>query len=121
MVIVAACLQGAAIKGAKPCPKQKEDDMSSTPAASHFDKAGFKLVREALRTAGLRGVDSDASSDMKRDASIFLTAQFRGGARTKTALLEALDRRSRLATAGAPFDHISKEGAIERWKDVGRR
>lgn len=95
--------------------------MSSTSAPSHFDKAGFKLVREALRTAGLRGVDSDASSDMKRDALIFLTAEFRRGAKTKTALLEALDRRSSLATARAPFDHISKEGAIERSKDEGGR
>lgn len=95
--------------------------MSSTSAASHFDKAGFKLVRGALRIAGLRGVGSDASSDMKRDASIFLTAQFRDGAKTKAALLEALERRSRLATAGAPFDHISKEDAIERWKDEGGR
>ncbi len=95
--------------------------MSSTSAASHFDKAGLRLVREALRTAGLRGIDSDASPGMKRDASSFLTAEFRGGARTKTGLLEALDRRSRLATAGAPIDHISKEDAIERWKDEGGR
>lgn len=36
--------------------------MSSNPAAAHFDKAGFRLVREVFKTAGIRGADSDASS-----------------------------------------------------------
>jgi hypothetical protein len=99
----------------------KEDDMSSNPAAAHFDEVGFKLVREVLRTAGLRGVGSDASSDMKRDASIFLTAEFRSGARTKTALLEALNRRNSSSTTGTRFGQSSKEKAIDRWQDEGGR
>lgn len=74
--------------------------MSSNPATENSDKAGFKLVRDVMRAAGLRGVESDASSDMKRDALIFLCNEFRNGATTKMALLKALDRRN-LSTAGA--------------------
>jgi hypothetical protein len=92
MTIVSACLQGAVIEGANLAPTE-EDDMSSIPAATPLDNAELALVRDALRNAGLRGIDSYASSDMKRDAVLFLTTAFRGGARTKTALSEALKRR----------------------------
>lgn len=84
--------------------------MSSTSStAGQFDETGFKLVRDVLRTAGLRGVDSAASSDVKRDASIFLTAEFRGGVRTLKGLTKSLNRR----------DLNSKEDAIDRWRDDG--
>jgi hypothetical protein len=96
--------------------------MSSNPAAIvKIDDTGFNLIRDVLRTAGLRGVDADASSDMKRDALIFLTSEFRDGIRTKANLLEALTRRNRSSTAGARFGHLSKEDAIDRWRDEGGR
>jgi hypothetical protein len=94
--------------------------MSSNPAASHVHPAGFKLVREVLRSAGLRGSESDASSDMKRDASLFLTAEFRSGARTKSALLNSLANRKRCATV-AILDLQSKGSAVARWQDEGGR
>jgi hypothetical protein len=96
--------------------------MSSNPAAIvKIDDVGFKLIRDVLRTAGLRGLEADASSDMKRDALIFLTSEFRDGVRTKTSLLEALTRRSRSSTVGARFGRASKEDAIDRWRDEGGR
>ncbi|GGG13505.1 hypothetical protein GCM10010924_48290 [Rhizobium wenxiniae] len=96
--------------------------MSSNPAAiTQIEKAGFKLIRDVLRTAGLRGVEAEASSDMKRDALIFLTSEFRDGVRTKASLLEALTRRSRPSTVGARFGRSSKEYAIDRWRDEGGR
>jgi hypothetical protein len=92
MTIVSAGLQGAVIKGANLAPT-KEDDMSSIPAVTQLDKADLALVRRVLRNAGLRGINSSESSDMKRDAVLFLTAAFRDGARTRTSLSEALNRR----------------------------
>jgi hypothetical protein len=99
MTIVSACLQGAVIEGANLAPTE-EDDMSSIPAATPLDNADLALVREALRNAGLRGIDSYASSDMKRDAVLFLTAAFRG-ARTKTALSELLS--AAMSNTGKPL------------------
>jgi len=94
--------------------------MSSTSAtAGQLDKTGLKLVRDVLRTAGLRGVESAASSDMKRDASIFLTAEYRGGVRTTNGLTEALNRRNRHSTAETRSDPVSKEDAIDRWWNEG--
>lgn len=92
---------------------------SNTLAAAQIDNDGFKLIRDVLRTAGLRGVATDASSDMKRDALIFLTSEFRDGVRTKASLLEALTRCSRSSTDGAPFGRFSKEDGIDRWRDEG--
>ena len=57
--------------------------MSSNQAASNIDPAGFKLVREVLRSAGLRGSESIVSSDTKRDALLFLSAEFRSGVTNK--------------------------------------
>ena len=94
--------------------------MSSNPAASHVEPAGFKLVREVLRSAGLRGSQSDASSDMKRDASLFLSTEFRRGVRTKSALLNSLANRERSSTR-ASLDPQSKSSAIDRWQDEGGR
>lgn len=73
--------------------------MSSNPAAPHVEPAGFKLVREVLRSAGLRGSESDASSDTKRDASLFLSTEFRRGVRTKSALLNSLANRKQSSRA----------------------
>jgi hypothetical protein len=58
---------------------------------------------------------------MKRDALIFLAAEFRDGIRTKSGLTDALIRRSRSSTAGARFAPASKAGAIDRWRDEGGR
>ncbi len=62
--------------------------MSSNPAASSIDLAGSKVVREVLKSAGHRKSQSNASSDMKRDASPLLSAVSGRGARTKSALLD---------------------------------
>lgn len=94
--------------------------MSSTPAETvQIDNAGFKLIRDVLRAAGLRGIEADASSDMKRDALIFLTTEFRDGTRTKANLLKALTRRNRSATATARVGHLSTEDSIARSQDKG--
>jgi len=66
--------------------------MSSNRASAALSKAHISLIREVLRSAGLRGVDSPASSDTKRDASAFLTTEFRSGVRTKGALAVVLDQ-----------------------------
>lgn len=94
--------------------------MSSNPAASHLEPAGFKLVREVLKFAGLRGSESDASSDMKRDASLFLSAEFRNGVRTKSALLTSLAKRQQSSTR-ASLDPQPEGSAIDRWLDEGGR
>jgi hypothetical protein len=94
--------------------------MSSTPAETvQIDNAGFKLIRDVLRAAGLRGIEADASSDMKRDALIFLTTEFRDGTRTKANLLKALTQRNRSATATARVGHLSTGDAIDRSRDEG--
>ncbi len=94
--------------------------MSSNPTASHVDTAGFRLIRQVLRSAGLRGSESDASSDMKRDASLFLSAEFRSGVRTKSALLHSLANRKRSSTP-ASFDPQPEGSAVDRWQDEGGR
>ncbi|MBB3313995.1 hypothetical protein FHT78_005802 [Rhizobium sp. BK196] len=94
--------------------------MSSNPAAPHVESAGFKLVREVLRSAGLRGSQSDASPDMKPDASLFLSAAFRSGVRTKSALLHSLANRKQSSTRVC-LDPQSKGSAVDRWQDEGGR
>ncbi|MDR6903688.1 hypothetical protein J2W52_005321 [Rhizobium miluonense] len=94
--------------------------MSSNPAASHVDPADFKLVREVLRSAGLRASESDASSDVKREASLFLSAEYRNGVRTKSALLYSLDNR-RQSSNRASLDPQPKDSAVDRWQDEGGR
>jgi hypothetical protein len=94
--------------------------MSSNLAASHVEPAGFKLVREVLMSAGLRGSASDASSDMKRDASLFLSPEFRGGVRTKSALLNSLANRKQSSTR-ASLDPQPEGSAVDRWQDEGGR
>ena len=94
--------------------------MSSNPAAPHVESAGFKLVREVLRSAGLRGSQSDASSDMKRDASLFLSTEFRRGVRTKSALLNSLANRIQSSTR-ASLDPQPKSSAVDRLQDEGGR
>lgn len=94
--------------------------MSSNPAAPHVEPAGFKLVREVLMSAGLRGSESDASSDMKRDAAFFLSAEFRSGVRTKLALLNSLAKRQQSSTR-ASLDPQPEGSAVDRWQDEGGR
>lgn len=66
---------------------------SASEKAAQLDKTRFKMVREVLKAAGLRGVNSEASSESKREASNFLDGEFRGGLRTKSGLMDALNRR----------------------------
>lgn len=94
--------------------------MSSNIAASHVELTGFKLVRDVLRTTGLQGSASDATSDMKRDASTFLSSECWGGVRPKSALLNSLANRKR-ATQGARFNRLPKDSAVDRWQDEGGR
>jgi hypothetical protein len=94
--------------------------MSSNIAASHVELTGFKLVRDVLRTTGLQGSASDATSDMKRDASTFLSSEFWGGVGPKSALLNSLANRKR-ATQGARFNRLPKDSAVDRWQDEGGR
>jgi hypothetical protein len=95
--------------------------MSSNRAAKPLDAHGLALVRDVLRTAGLRGVDSDASSDIKRDASIFVTEIVRGGVHTKTSLLKALAGRDQSSTAYAGVSQALKIGAANRPQEKGDR
>ncbi len=94
--------------------------MSSNPAAPHVEPAGFKLVREALMSSVRQGSVSDASSDMKRDASLFLLAEFRGGVRTESALLSSLAKRQQSSTR-ASLDPQPEGSAVDRWQDEGGR
>ncbi len=94
--------------------------MSSNPAASHAEPAGFKLVRKVLMSAGLRGYESDASSEAKRDASLFLLAEFRSGVRTKSALLSSLAKRQQSSTR-ASLDPQPEGSAVDRWQEEGGR
>ncbi len=94
--------------------------MSSNPAASHVEPTGFKLVREVLRSAGLRGSQSDASSDMKRDALLFLSAAYRSGVRTKSAVLHSLANRKQSSTRVCLGPQL-KGSAVDRWKCKGVR
>jgi hypothetical protein len=65
--------------------------MSSSPAPSQVDLAGFKLVSEVLRAARRWGSQSDASSDMKR------------------------------STPSTRFDQLPAGSAVDRWQDEGGR
>lgn len=94
--------------------------MSSNPAASHVDPARFKLVRDVSRFADLRGSKSDASSDVKSDASVFLTTGFHGGLRSISALGNFPAKPQRSATK-ASLDLLPKGNAIDRWQDEGGR
>jgi hypothetical protein len=87
--------------------------MSSDSAVSQELPAGFKLVREVLEAAGLRGSDSDATSDMKRDASLFLSSEFRSGVKTKADLLKSL-ANSNLSAAARRLGRQPKSSAIDR-------
>lgn len=92
--------------------------MSSNPAAPHVEPAGFKLVREVSRSAGLRGSESEASSNMKRDTS--LLSEFRSGVTTKSALLSSLAKRQQSSTR-ASLDSQPKCSAVDRWQNEGGR
>jgi len=94
--------------------------MSSNPAAPHVEPAGFKLVKEVLMSAGLRGSESGPRSDMIRDASLFLLAEFRSGVRTKSALLSSLAKGQQSWTR-ASLDPQPEGSAIDRWQDEGGR
>lgn len=94
--------------------------MSSNPAASSIDLTGSKVVREVLKSAGHRGSQSGASSDMKRAASSRLLAVSRRGVRTKSAFLRPLASRKQSSTRASP-DPQPKSSAGDRWQDDGGR
>ena len=94
--------------------------MSSNPAEPHLEPAGFKLVREVLRSAGLRGSGSDAGSDMKRDASLFLLAEFSSGVRTNSALLNSLANQQQSLTQAIP-DPQPNSSAVNRGRVASTR
>lgn len=94
--------------------------MSSKPAAPHVEPAGFKLVRELLRSVGFRGSEQDASSDVNRDGSLILLAEFRSGVRSKPALINSRASRKQSSTR-ASLSFQSKGSGVDRWQDEGGR
>jgi hypothetical protein len=72
-------------------------------------------------TAGLRGVNSDASSDTKRDALLFLTGEFRNGAKTRSSLLKALSGRKQSSTADIHPRRQPSDAAIDHRIEKGGR
>lgn len=94
--------------------------MSSNSAAPHVEPAGFKLVRELLRSAGFRGSEPDASSDVNRDASLLLLGEFRSGVRTKRALINSRANRKQSSTR-ASLDPQPEGSGVDRWQDEGGR
>ena len=94
--------------------------MSSNSAASSIHLAGSKVVREVLNSVSPRESQSDASSDMKRDALRLLSAVSRRGVRTKSALLSSLANRKQSSTRASP-DPQPKSSAGDRWQDDGGR
>ncbi len=92
--------------------------MSSNPAASSIDLAGSKVVREFLKSAGHRGSQSNASSDI--NASPLLSAVSGRGVRTKSALLSSLTNRKQSSTRASPNPQ-PKSSAGDRWQDDGGR
>ncbi|TCQ95815.1 hypothetical protein EDF70_12021 [Neorhizobium sp. JUb45] len=89
--------------------------MSSNPAASNIDPVGFKLVRDVLRSS-----ESIASSDTKRDALLFLSAEFRSGVPNRTALRGSLANR-KWSSAMANLELHPRGSAVDRWQDEGGR
>lgn len=94
--------------------------MSSNPAESRVDPAGFKSIRKPLKSVSLRGFGSEARSDMKRDASLFLSAEFRNSVRTKSALLNSAANRMQSSTR-ARVNPQTKVRGVDRWQDEGGR
>ena len=94
--------------------------MSSNPAASSTHLAGSKVVRIVLKSASHRESQSNASSDMKRDASSLLSAVSGRGVRTKSALLSSLTNRKQSSTRASPNPQ-PKSSAGDRWQDDGGR
>ncbi|WP_337271525.1 hypothetical protein [Oryzifoliimicrobium ureilyticus] len=80
--------------------------MSSNPAATHVEPAGFR--------------ESDATSDMKRDASLLLSTEFRSDVRTKSALLSSLAKRQQSSTR-ASLDPQPEGNAVDRRQGEGGR
>lgn len=94
--------------------------MSSNPAASSVDLAGSQVVREVLKSAGPRESQSNASSDMKRDASPILSAVSRRGVRTKSAILSSLANKKQSSARASPNPQ-PKSSSGDRWQDDGGR
>jgi hypothetical protein len=91
--------------------------MSSNPSQEYIDPVTVAAFRDVLKTAGLRGVEAEASSDAKREVLLFLNAEFRNGNRTKGAL----GRRGRDLTFDLQAVGPSKDEALDRWHDEGSR
>jgi len=65
--------------------------MSSNPPRGYVDLINMAMLRDALRTADVGGVDADASLAGKHAASLFVNSQFRNGDRISAALMGALE------------------------------
>lgn len=93
--------------------------MSSNPSQEYIDPITVAMLRDVLRTAGLRGVEAEASSDAKREAQAFLKAEFRNGNRTKASLLRALQHREKNLTSVPRANGSWKDPPIYRSHDEG--
>lgn len=95
--------------------------MSSNRAARHFDTEGLTSVRDIPRTAGLPGVDTDASSSVKHVGFIFFADGFRNGINTRSFILRELARRDLSSTTHLRANPSSKDGAADRSQGKGGR
>lgn len=95
--------------------------MSSISDQDNLGAADLAMIRDVLRTAGLRGVEADISSDTKRAASAFVRAEFRNGQKTKQQLLLALKTKIASRDSLLPIDAPVRSKAVDRWLDEGGR
>jgi len=84
--------------------------MSSNLSPEWIDPANVAMLRDVLRAAGFRGVEADASSDAKHDASLFLNSEFLSGNKTRATLLQALERRGTAILGNLGPGRLPKEG-----------
>ncbi len=61
------------------------------------------MIRDVLRTAGLRGVEADISSDTKRAASAFVRAEF-GRAENEAAIASRAEDKIASRDSLLPID-----------------
>ena len=84
--------------------------MSSSLSPGYIDPANIVMLRDVLKSAGFRGVASDASSHAKRAASLFVNSEFRNGNRSRATLLQALDRHCKRRSNERHADRFQKVG-----------
>ena len=95
--------------------------MSSNPSQESHNPVSVTMVRDVLRSAGFRGVRSDATSNAKKTAAIFLNLEFTNGNTTREGLLRALERQGKGAAYDLRAGRLPKDQAIDRWQDEGGR